>query len=167
MRKATLLSLLGFALCVAGVADSQQIKHTEGFTDVSAELRLQSFMGLQTYNSIRALDFLTHLPDVDAKRIGVTGASGGGTQTFMLGAVDDRPAVAFPAVMVSTAMQGGCICENCSYLRVGAGNIDLAALFAPWLRARADKQPVLVVGGVVLIGFLLAALVALFGQVTG
>ena len=37
----------------------------------------------------------------------------------------------FPAVMVSTAMQGGCTCENASYLRVGTGNIELAALFAP------------------------------------
>jgi hypothetical protein len=88
-------------------------------------------MGLQTWNSIRALDFLSSLPDVDPKRIGVTGASGGGTQTFILCAIDDRPAAAFPAVMVSTAMQGGCICENCSYLRQDTGNIELAALFAP------------------------------------
>jgi dienelactone hydrolase len=116
---------------MVGYADSQQIKHREGFTDAQAELRLQSFMGLQTYNSIRALDFLLSLPDVDPKRIGVTGASGGGTQTFILCAVDDRPTVAFPAVMVSTAMQGGCVCENCSYLRRGTGNIELAALFAP------------------------------------
>src|SRR5712691_5033375 len=116
---------------MVGNADSQQIKHREGFTDVDAELHLQSFMGLQTYNSVRALDFLVSLPDVDPKRIGVTGASGGGTQTFILCAIDDRPAVAFPAVMVSTAMQGGCICENCSHLRRGTGNIELAALFAP------------------------------------
>jgi dienelactone hydrolase len=116
---------------MVGVADSQPIAHRAGFTDAQADLRLQSFMGLQTWNSIRALDFLLSLPDVDPKRIGVTGASGGGTQTFMLCAVDDRPTVAFPAVMVSTAMQGGCICENCDYLRQGAGNIDLAGLFAP------------------------------------
>src|SRR5207237_2857406 len=114
-----------------GVADSKPINHREGFTDAPAELRLQSFMGLQTYNSIRALDFLLSLPDVDPKRIGVTGASGGGTQTFILCAVDDRPTVAFPEVMVSTAMQGGCVCENCSHLRRGTGNIELAALFAP------------------------------------
>jgi dienelactone hydrolase len=116
---------------MVGYADSKQIGHRAGFTDPEAELRLQSFMGLQTYNSIRALDFLASLPDVDPARIGVTGASGGGTQTFILCAVDDRPAVAFPAVMVSTAMQGGCICENCSYLRIGTGNIELAAIFAP------------------------------------
>jgi dienelactone hydrolase len=116
---------------MVGNADSQQIAHREGFTDADAELHLQSFLGLQTFNSVRALDFLLSLPEVDAKRIGVTGASGGGTQTFVLCAIDDRPAVAFPAVMVSTAMQGGCICENCSGLRQDTGNIELAGLFAP------------------------------------
>lgn len=116
---------------MVGVADSKQIEHTAGFIDAEAELRLQSFMGLQTYNSIRALDFLVGLPDVDPSRLGVTGASGGGTQTFILCAIDARPTVAFPAVMVSIAMQGGCICENCSYLRQNTGNIELAALFAP------------------------------------
>lgn len=102
-----------------------------GFFSAQAELRLQNVMGLQTFNSIRALDFLESLPDVDPKRIGVTGASGGGTQTFLLAAIDDRPAAAFPAVMVSTAMQGGCTCENACYLRVGTGNIEFAALCAP------------------------------------
>jgi hypothetical protein len=102
-----------------------------GLFSPQAEAHLQSVMGLQTWNSIRALDFLCSLPDVDTNRIGVTGASGGGTQTFILGAVDDRPAVAFPAVMVSTAMQGGCTCENACLLRIGAGNVDFAALFAP------------------------------------
>jgi dienelactone hydrolase len=116
---------------MVGNADSRQIKHTEGFTDARAELRQQSFMGLQAFNSIRALDFLLRLPDVDPKRVGVTGASGGGTQTFILCALDDRPAAAFPAVMVSTAMQGGCVCENCSYLRIGTGNVEFAGLFAP------------------------------------
>ena len=61
----------------------------------------------------------------------MTGASGGGTQTFLLAAIDDRPAVAFPAVMVSARMQGGCTCENADYLRIGTGNVELAALFAP------------------------------------
>src|SRR5205085_12283617 len=71
------------------------------------------------------------LPDVDAGRIGVTGASGGGTQTFILCAIDDRPAAAFPAVMVGTAMQGGCICENASYLRIDGNNVQIAACMAP------------------------------------
>ncbi len=92
---------------MVGNADSQKIPHRQGFTDVEAALRLQDFMGLQTFNSMRALDFLVSLPEVDPNRIGVTGASGGGTQTFVLCALDPRPTVAFPAVMVSTAMQGG------------------------------------------------------------
>jgi hypothetical protein len=132
--RCAMLARLGcvvFHYDMVGYADSKAITHRTGFTDAEAELRLQSFMGLQTWNSIRSLDFLLSLPEVDPTRIGVTGASGGGTQTFILCAVDDRPTVAFPAVMVSTAMQGGCVCENCSYLRIDAGNIDLAALFAP------------------------------------
>jgi dienelactone hydrolase len=120
-----------FVYDMVGVADSKTIPHGAGFADAQAELRLQSAMGLQTWNSMRALDFLANLPDVDPQRIGMTGASGGGTQTFMLCALDDRLAVAFPAVMVSTDMQGGCVCENCSYLRIGTGNVELAGLFAP------------------------------------
>ncbi|MHC4628768.1 MAG: acetylxylan esterase, partial [Planctomycetota bacterium] len=106
-------------------------KENWGFYAAQAELRLQSIMGLQTWNSIRALDFLCGLPNVDSKRIGVTGGSGGGTQTILLCAIDPRPVVAFPNGMVSTDMQGGCICENCSLLRIGTGNVELAALFAP------------------------------------
>ena len=106
-------------------------KENWGFYATQAELRLQSIMGLQTWNSIRALDFLCSLPEVDSKRIGVTGGSGGGTQTILLCAIDSRPAVAFPNGMVSTDMQGGCTCENCTLLRIGTGNVELAALFAP------------------------------------
>src|ERR1051325_10984139 len=112
---------------MVGNAYSQVIAHRAGSTGFDAELRLQSFMGLQTWNSIRAPDFVCELPDVDTTRIGVTGASGGGTQTFMLCAVDPRPTVSFPAVMVSANMPGGCICENASLLRVGTNNVELAA----------------------------------------
>ncbi|MEM8734456.1 MAG: acetylxylan esterase, partial [Planctomycetota bacterium] len=102
-----------------------------GFYSPQAELRLQSIMGLQTWNSVRGLDFLESLPDVDPARIAVTGGSGGGTQTILLCAIDPRPIAAFPNGMVSTSMQGGCTCENCSLLRIGTGNVELAALFAP------------------------------------
>ncbi len=115
---------------MVGYADSKQMGHG-GFTGVQAGLRLQNALGLQTYNSTRAFEFLAELPDVDPKRIAVTGASGGGTQTFMLCAVDDRPVASFPAVMASTAMQGGCTCENAPLLRVGTGNIEIAALASP------------------------------------
>jgi len=102
-----------------------------GMFSAQSELRCLNIVGLQTWNSIRVLDWISSMDDVDADRIGVTGASGGGTQTFILGGVDPRPAALFPAVMVSTAMQGGCTCENASYLRVNTGNIELAALIAP------------------------------------
>lgn len=102
-----------------------------GFFSAQAEMRGWSPMGLQTYNSTRALDFVLSLPNVDPDRVGVTGASGGGTQTMILSAIDPRVDAAFPAVMVSTAMQGGCTCENASYLRIGTGNIEFAALTAP------------------------------------
>ncbi len=101
------------------------------FYSPQAELHLQSIMGLQAWNALRALDYLAARDDVDPKRIGVTGESGGGTQTFILGALDDRPAAIFPAVMVGTAMQGGCTCENASYLRIGTGNVEIAAIGAP------------------------------------
>jgi dienelactone hydrolase len=103
----------------------------QGFYSASAELHLQNPMGLHTYNSIRALDFLVSLPDVDPERIAVTGGSGGGTQTFMLCAVDDRPLVSVPVVIVSTTRQGGCTCENISGLRIGTYNLEFTALHAP------------------------------------
>ncbi len=132
--RCAMLARLGcvvFHYDMVGYADSQAIPHRAGFSGVMAESLGQSAMGLQTWNSLRALDFLASLPDVDPQRIGVTGASGGGTQTFILCAIDDRPACAFPAVMVSMNMQGGCICENASHLRVGTNNVEIAALMAP------------------------------------
>ena len=97
-----------------------------------------NLMGLQTWNSIRALDFLEGLPDVDRKRLACTGESGGGTQTFILGALDDRLAAQVPVVMVSHSMQGGCICENAPGLRVDHSNMEIAAAAAP--------RPQLIVG---------------------
>lgn len=102
-----------------------------GLYSPQAEAHAQSVMGLHTWNSIRSLDFLLSLPEVDPERIAITGASGGGTQTMLLAAIDPRVSLSFPAVMVSTAMQGGCTCENASLLRVGTGNIEFAGLFAP------------------------------------
>ena len=90
-----------------------------------------SLMGLQTWNSIRALDFLESLPDVDKSRLACTGESGGGTQTYILGAIDDRLAAQAPVVMVSHTMQGGCSCENASGLRVDYSNVEIAACAAP------------------------------------
>ena len=102
-----------------------------GLYSPQAEAHLQSIMGLQSLNAIRSLDFLLSLPEVDPERTAITGASGGGTQTMLLAAIDPRMKLSFPAVMVSTAMQGGCTCESSSLLRVNTGNIEFAGLFAP------------------------------------
>jgi Acetyl xylan esterase (AXE1) len=102
-----------------------------GLYSPQAESHLQSIMGLQTWNAVRGLDFLLSLPEVDPERTAITGASGGGTQTMLLAAIDDRIKLSFPCVMVSTAMQGGCTCENASLLRINTGNIEFAGLFAP------------------------------------
>lgn len=133
------LGFICFQYDMVGYADSMAIPHIarsgvphqEGFADAKGELRLQSLLSLQAWNCIRSIDFLQSLPDVDGTRIGMTGASGGGSQTFITAAIDERITAAFPAVMVSTGMQGGCVCENCSLLRVGTGNIEIAGLIAP------------------------------------
>lgn len=105
--------------------------HVALFRNGTNQLWNLSLMGQQVWNSVRALDFLLSLPDVDRNRVGVTGASGGGTQSFLLAAIDDRVKLTVPAVMVSHTMQGGCFCENCPGLRVNLYNVDLAAAAAP------------------------------------
>jgi hypothetical protein len=87
--------------------------------------------GLQIWNGIRGLDFLQELPYVRPDALGATGESGGGTQTFLLAAVDDRVAAAAPVNMISLHMQGGCVCENPPGLRLDTNNVEIAATIAP------------------------------------
>ncbi len=119
-----------FSYDMAGYNDSSQIEHRE-FGGRVEDLWGIGVMGLQLWNSIRVIDFLQALPDVDPDRIGCTGASGGGTQTFMLAAVDDRVKVAAPVNMISAHMQGGCNCENQAHLRLDVNNVEIAAAMAP------------------------------------
>lgn len=107
------------------------VRHRRFATNQVCQLWSISQMGLQTWNSIRALDFLLGLPGVDPRRVACTGESGGGTQTFLLGAIDNRLTAQAPVVMVSHSMQGGCSCENAPGLRVEYSNMEFAAAAAP------------------------------------
>ena len=127
--------MIAFTYDMVGYNDTIQVDHKFGTNPNDRNhtnlLWNISLMGLQTWNSIRALDFLKTLPDVDKSRLSCTGESGGGTQTFILGAIDKRLAAQAPIVMVSHSMQGGCLCENAPGLRVDYSNMEIAAAVAP------------------------------------
>ncbi len=124
---------VAFSYDMVGYNDSSAISHqfaNHNSTGVESLWGI-NLLGLQLWNSIRAVDFLLTLPEVDAERIACTGESGGGTQTFLLMAVDERIKLAAPVNMVSFIMQGGSLCENAPNLRVDTNNVELAALMAP------------------------------------
>ena len=120
---------VAFTYDMIGYDDSRQLTHAFGGRRES--LWGLSLGGLQLWNSIRSLDFLQSRAEVDPQRIGCAGASGGGTQTFLLAAVDERVKVAVPVNMISLHMQGGCLCENPPGLRLDTNNVELAATMAP------------------------------------
>ena len=126
IRCATLarMGAVVFAYDMVGRGESTQMGHQQ-----SAALTMQIL------NSMRAIDFLCSLPPVDPERIGVTGASGGGTQTFLLAALDQRVAASAPVVMVAANYYGGCKCESGLPIHKSrihnTNNAEIAALSAP------------------------------------
>ncbi len=111
---------------MVGYNDQFQLPH---WGAESLEWRQWGFSraGLQTWNSLCAFEWLRQQREIDPQRIGCSGISGGGTQTFLLSALEPRLSCAAPAKMVSSLMQGGCVCENAPLLRLLAGTPRLRA----------------------------------------
>lgn len=121
-----------FAYDMVGWGESTQF---ENYQFPASHDSLKKAVKYQLWNSIRAVDFLLSLKGVDPKRIAITGASGGGTQSFLLAAVDKRIAVSVPVVMVACHFFGGCICESGMPIHQSprhlTNNAEIAALCAP------------------------------------
>ncbi|MEO1979751.1 MAG: PVC-type heme-binding CxxCH protein [Fuerstiella sp.] len=112
-----------FSYSMVGYQDSTQTTHEDPLV-----------LALQTWNSLRVVDFLTSLSRVDSTRVGVTGASGGGTQAMFLALIDDRVTAVAPAVIIYPWTEDqGCLCEGgLPIMKVAQTNaIELAAACAP------------------------------------
>lgn len=113
--------------------------------------------GVETWNAMRALDYLATRPEVDMRRLGVTGRSGGGAYTWYLAAVDDRPSVLIPVAGITdmeTHVVDGCIDRHCDCMFMmntyGWDFARLAAMAAPrpLLLANSDKDEIFPLDGV-------------------
>ena len=121
--------MVAFIYDMVGYNDSNQVEHH--YTDAEYDNWNFGRFSLQLNNSVKALDFVSSLPYVDKERIGCTGCSGGGTQTWFLAAIDERIKAAAPVNMVSAYMQGGCVCENAPFLRNRYCSVDYAMCISP------------------------------------
>ena len=75
-------------------------EHT--LTDIGARLTGVGTANYRIWDGIRSIDYLLSRPEVDPKRIGCTGNSGGGTLTAYLMATDDRIVAAAPSCYITS-----------------------------------------------------------------
>ncbi len=105
--------------------------------------------GVELWNAMRGLDLLCERPEVDPDKLGVTGISGGGTQSWYIGAADPRVKVVAPVCGTSTlnshihqrTIDGHCDCMM-PINTYGQDFHDIGALIAPrpLLIASADRD---------------------------
>ena len=81
------------------VGGSPTREHFMGGTQ--SQLTGTPFARTMMWDGIRAVDYLVSRPEVDPARIGMTGRSGGGTQTAFIGALDDRILAAAPECYIT------------------------------------------------------------------
>lgn len=113
--------------------------------------------GVETWNGMRALDYLCAREEVDSGRLGVTGRSGGGAYSWYIAAVDERVKAAVPVAgitdlrnhLVDGVIDGHCDCMFFLNTK-GWDFAKVAALVAPrpLLIANTDKDPIFPVDGV-------------------
>jgi dienelactone hydrolase len=125
-----------FARMGAIVLSIEMVGYGDSGTQLGQAAHKQPFtQTLQIWNTMRALDFLLSLDGADPARVAVTGESGGGTQSFLLTALDPRVTLSAPVVMVSSYFFGGCSCESGQPIHRSAdhfaNNVMIAALAAP------------------------------------
>ena len=100
----------------------------------SNEHTISVAQSIQMLNSIRILDYMLTMKDVDDTRVGITGGSGGGSMTMMMSAIDSRITLIIPVVMVSSHFAGGCPCETGMPTHLcgnRTNNAEITAMFAP------------------------------------
>lgn len=88
---------------------------------------------MQWMNTQILLEWMLSREDIDPTRVGLCGASGGGTQTMQMG-IDERFTAICPVISLSSYFDGGCPCESAIYLPAVAGgtcNAELSAVHAP------------------------------------
>lgn len=115
-------------------------------------------VGVEAWNSIRALDYLQSRADVDGEKLGMTGRSGGGSYTWYTAALDERVKVAVPVAGITDLRNhvvDGCVAGHCDcmYL-VNTYRWDYAKLAAmlaprPLLISNSDKDAIFPLDGVV------------------
>jgi len=91
-------------------------------------------MTIQANNSIVLLNYILSQDYADPEKVAITGGSGGGSQTMLITALDDRIKVSVPTVMLSSFFYGGCPCESGMPVHLcgkGTNNVEIASMAAP------------------------------------